>query len=195
MSNKIVFSSFGVVLTVALSACVTPLPQPNGLTRAAESLAAPNNQANVTDKSPPNRSVASAKPSTLQKPSIAPIVAQVPQNSGSGVLTGGGQPDWTKLFKSWEKACTNSPEFEAFEAAFTVYDEKLFRSKLAKINLPAIYKAATGIPTAKVGSTGEYTEFTLPVTAGTYYGIPVKAIQIYRGHENGITSHWHQDRD
>lgn len=174
----------GIFLVAFLSACVTTLPQKNVLTPVNRPLVnAPSNYPDVTDKSSLNRSGATQKSVNLQKTSTSPIAVKVPQNNRNGVLSVNG-PDWTKLFKSWENACADSPEIVIFEKHFTNYDEKLFLPKLGKVNLPAIYKSATGAPSTKVH--GDHSEFILPVTAGTYYGISVKSIGVYIGHENGI---------
>ena len=53
---------------------------------------------------------------------------------------------------------------------------------MGKVILPPAMKAATGAPTIK--DEGQYSSLKLPVTVGTYYGIPVKAIEIYIGYEN-----------
>ena len=112
------------------------------------------------------------------------IVAQSPQKSKSREPTIGRPVDWTQLFKSWEDGCARSPEFESFEKQFVFYDDKQLRMKFGKVDLSSHYETATGAPTSS--DMGEYTNYTLPVTAGTYYGIPVKAIQFYIGNENGI---------
>ena len=188
MFNKIVFRSAGIALTVVLSACVTTLPQQNVFTPVNRPFVnAPSIYTDITDKSSLNRNEATPQSVNLQKKSTSPIAVQTSQNNRIGVLSVNG-PDWTKLFKPWENACSDSLEIKAFEKQFTIYDEKLFHSKLGKVNLPAIYKSATGTPSTKmnINKTGDYSEFILPVTAGTYYGIPVKSIQLYVGHENGI---------
>ena len=55
---------------------------------------------------------------------------------------------------------------------------------MGKVILPPAMKTATGVPTSK--DKGDNTVLTLPLTGGTYYGIPVRAIELYRGNGNGI---------
>ena len=55
---------------------------------------------------------------------------------------------------------------------------------MGKVILPLAMKAGTGVPTSR--DKGDHTVLTLLLTAGTYYGIPVRAIELYRGNGNGI---------
>ena len=94
-------------------------------------------------------------------------------------------PDWTAMFKSWENACTASPDFNKLVEQLIETDPKT-NYRIGKIVLPEAYKSAVGQPSMK--NQGEYTSFSLPITSGTYYGIPLASIEIIRGNENGIAS-------
>jgi hypothetical protein len=96
-------------------------------------------------------------------------------------------PDWTPIFKSWENGCDFSPVFLKFMNELVASDEKKNVYLLGKVVLPEQYKAAFGQPTMK--NEGDYTSFNLPVTAGTYYGIPLNSIYMAMGNENGIASY------
>ena len=93
--------------------------------------------------------------------------------------------DWTPLFKDWERACENGKVFAAFQQQLARYDGKRMRFVFQRVSLPVPYRQATA-KTAQVKNHGDYSTIYLPVTRGSYYGIPVQGIELYRGHENGI---------
>jgi hypothetical protein len=148
-----------MLLTLTLSACVTTPPQP-----------APDSSTRV---SAPVADTAGPRPAAPDKSAL----------NRKGGKPPGGLPDWTRLFKTWENGCENSPEFDAFETQFAALD-KVDQLKWEKVNLPPLYKSALGTPASR--NRGDYANYTFPVTAGSYYGLPVKAIQLYRGHTSGI---------
>lgn len=106
-----------------------------------------------------------------------------PPGKGARASDRPSQPDWTRLFKAWENGCVNSAEFEAFQKRFAFFDRQR-GLELGEIRLPQAFKAATGAPTSRYRD--DYSSYILPVTSGSYYGIPVKSIEFYTGHENGI---------
>lgn len=93
--------------------------------------------------------------------------------------------DWTPVFKDWERACEDGQVFAAFQDQLARYDGKRMRFVFQRVTLPAPYRQATA-KTAQVKNHGDYSTLYLPVTRGSYYGIPVQGIELYRGHENGI---------
>lgn len=140
-----------------------------------------DHSSNATDKSPPNRKVGSSQSVALQKPVIEPISIPSPLNKDSAASPVGG-PDWTKLFKSWENGCKDSPELQAFNQH--IFKDAKANSKSGTVNLPALYKSATGTPKFEEDESG-FEAATLAVTAGTYYGFPVKAIRSFTGDTDG----------
>ena len=103
----------------------------------------------------------------------------------SGLATA-QSPNWTPIFKSFENACNVSEKstYGIFKKNLIVYPETGFENQLGKVILPKAYLNATG--KAKRTNKGEYADYTIPVTSGTYYGMPVQSIEIYVGHGNGI---------
>ena len=169
MINTVVRGAISVTLPLVLSACVATMPQPANLPRSSAPLANPNAV---------NSPVVGAP-----KASAKPVMAQPLQTSSAGASQGGAKPDWTSLFKSWENGCEPSREFKTFEENFIFFGDQE-SAKVGKVILPPAMKTATGVPTSK--DKGDNTVLTLPLTGGTYYGIPVRAIELYRGNGNGI---------
>ncbi len=103
----------------------------------------------------------------------------------SGLTLADG-PDWTPVLKSFEKACstTEKSTFGILWKNLVVPSNDGYESRLGKVVLPQAYLKATGKP--KRENKGEYANYVIPVTSGTYYGMPVKAIELYLGHGNGI---------
>ena len=167
MINTVLKGAISVTLPLVLSACVATMPPPANSTRSSAPLTNPN--------------VVNSPVVGAPKASPKPVIAQPLQSSSAGASQGGAKPDWTSLFKSWENGCQYSREFKAFKENFFVYTPPS-DVKMGKVILPPAMKAATGAPTIK--DEGQYSSLKLPVTAGTYYGVPVKAIEIYVGHEN-----------
>jgi len=169
MINTVVRGALSVTLPVVLSACVATMPPPANSPRSSAPVVNPN-AANTPVVGTP-------------KASPKPGVAQPLQSSSVGASQGGAKPDWTSLFKSWENGCALSREFKTFEENFVFFGDQE-SAKVGKVILPPAMKAATGVPTSR--DKGDHTVLTLPLTAGTYYGIPVRAIELYRGNGNGI---------
>ena len=169
MINTVVRGAISVTLSLVLSACVATMPQPANSPQSSAPLASPNGMTSPVAGAP--------------KVSPKPVIAQPLQSSSAGASQGGDKPDWTSLFKSWENGCESSREYKTFKQNFVVFGDQA-SAKMRKVILPPAMKAATGVPTSK--DKGDHTVLTLPLTAGTYYGIPVRAIELYRGNENGI---------
>jgi hypothetical protein len=169
MINTVVRGAIIVTLPLVLSACVATMPQPANSPRSSALLANPN--------------VVNSPVVVAPKASPKPVMAQPLQSSSAGASQGGAKPDWTSLFKSWENGCESSREYKTFEQNFVFFGDQA-TVKVGKVILPPAMKAATGVPTSR--DKGDHTVLTLPLTAGTYYGIPVRAIELYRGNENGI---------
>ena len=169
MSNTVVRGAISVTLPLVLSACVATMPQPANAPRSSALLASPNGV----------NSPVVAAPTASPKP----VALQAPQSSGSTASPSVAHPDWTSLFRSWENGCELSRGYKTFEENFVFFGNQI-GAKVGKVILPSAMKAATGVPTSK--DKGDHTVLTLPLTAGTYYGIPVRAIELYRGKENGI---------
>lgn len=123
-------------------------------------------------------------PTSIQKPSTSTAKSQ----PASDIKNSEKQPDWTKLFKSWENGCKNSPEIDALIRNLVTFSND-GKVKLEKVDLPTSYKNATGIPIIKTPTQikDNYYTITIPVLNGTYYEIPVKAIERYFGDENGLS--------
>ena len=169
MINTVVRGAIIVTLPVVLSACVATMPPPAN---------PPRSSAPVASSNAVNSPVVGAP-----KASPKPVMAQPLQSASAGASQGGAKPDWTSLFKSWENGCGLSGEFKTFEENFVFFGDQE-SAKVGKVILPPAMKAATGVPTSR--DKGDHTVLTLPLTAGTYYGIPVRAIELYRGNGNGI---------
>ena len=101
-------------------------------------------------------------------------------------LAAAQDPDWTPVFKSFEKACSISEKstFGVLKNNLIVFPESGSQTQLGKVVLPQAYLQATG--KVKRTDKGEYAHYQIPVTSGTYHGMPVKYIEFYMGHENGI---------
>ena len=169
MINTVLKGAISVTLPLVLSACVATMSPPANPPRSSAPLASPNGV---------NSPVVSAP-----KASLNPVMAQPLQSVSAGALQGSAKLDWTSLFKSWENGCESSREYKTFEENFVFFGDQV-GAKVGKVILPPAMKAATGVPTSK--DKGDHTVLTLPLTAGAYYGIPVRAIELYRGKENGI---------
>jgi hypothetical protein len=191
---------FGMLVVIALIACAPARPQPDYSTRVGAPLALtlvgrqpdrgklssfPNRNTPPSGASRPARAASPPKP---VRP--AATVATPPKKAGRTPSRKAGrasdrvsQPDWTRLFKAWEHGCVNSPEFDAFQKKFAFFDRQR-GLELGEIKLPDAFKVATGTPTSRYRD--DYSSYILPVTSGSYYGIPVKSIEFYTGHENGI---------
>lgn len=94
-------------------------------------------------------------------------------------------PPWNEFFRSWENGCTESADQTALLTQLVQQNSKTGQYKLGAVRLPAAYRAAVGKPGLR--NQGEATSFTIPVTAGTYYGVPVASLEIYVGNDNGIS--------
>lgn len=191
---------FGMLALVALIACAPARPQPGYSTRVGAPLAL-----TLVSRQPAREKVASfptrhTPPSSASRPAraasppkpVRPVatMATPPNKVGrtppkKAVLASDrvSQPDWTRLFKAWENGCVNSPQFDAFQKKFAFFDRQR-GLELGEIKLPDAFKASTGTPTSRYRD--DYSSYILPVTSGSYYGIPVKSIEFYTGHENGI---------
>ena len=163
MINMMLKGAISVASPLILSACVATMPQ------SSAPLASPN--------------AASSPVVVTPKALPKPVMIQPLQNANDGTLQGSAKIDWTSLFKSWENGCELSRDYKTFEENFVVFGGQV-GAKVGKVVLPHAMKAATGVPTSK--DKGDHIVLTLPLTAGTYYGIPVRAIELYRGKENGI---------
>lgn len=92
--------------------------------------------------------------------------------------------DWTPFFKSWEQGCN----FGKDEAALK---QNLFKSnKFNRLVLPAKYAASAVKPTVsrKQDKDGlnKVNIAYIPIKNGTYYGLPISAIEYTVGADNGI---------
>lgn len=181
----------GMLLLAVLSAC-TSIQPPDSHKKAGAALASARHRPYRVRAAPsPKRPESPPRPSqrapTDSTPTPAVAHAAVPAAASNAPPQKdppqAGPPDWTWLFKAWENGCANSPEFDAFQKRFVFFDRRR-GLQVGDIQLPDAFKAATGTPVSRYRV--DYSSYILPVTAGTYYGIPVKSIEFYTGHENGI---------
>ena len=159
--------------------------------RPAPSPKRPESPSRLSQQTPtasaPTPAVPAAARAAVPTAVSATAPAAVPAAASDGPLQKNqpqaSQPDWTRLFKAWENGCANSPELDAFEKHFVFFDKQR-GLQVGEVRLPNAFKAATGTPVSRYRV--DYSIYILPVTAGSYYGIPVKSIEFYSGNENGI---------
>lgn len=195
MSDAGVAKLAGMLLLAALGAC-TSTQQSESSTQAGAPLASARHRpdrmrpaSRPKRPEPPSRPLPPAPTATVSAPT--PAVPAATRASVPAAIDAppqkhppqAGQPDWTRLFKAWEHGCVNSPELDVFEKHFVFFDRQR-GLQVGEVRLADVFKAATGTPVSRYRI--DHSSYTLPVTAGSYYGIPVKSIEFYSGHENGI---------
>jgi hypothetical protein len=178
-----------MLLAAVLSACTPTQLFPGNPAQAGAPLASAQHRPERPQKRkpppPPSRTELPSRPlprapaASLQTPAVPAAIGAPPEKADAPIR----QPDWTALFKAWENGCTNSPEFDVFEKHFVFFDKQR-GLQVGEVRLPGAFKAATGTPVSRYRV--DYASYILPVTAGSYYGIPLKSIELYSGNENGI---------
>lgn len=189
MANAGAVELAGVLLAAALSACTPAQLPPGNPAQAGAPLASAQHRPEKHPRrkpSPlpsrtelPSSSSPQAPAAPLPTPAVPAALDAPPEKAPPHT----SQPDWTGLFKAWENGCANSPEFDVFEKHFVFFDKQR-GLQVGEIKLPDAFKAATGKPMSRYRV--DYSSYILPVTAGSYYGIPLKSIELYSGNENGI---------
>lgn len=100
--------------------------------------------------------------------------------------------DWTPFFKSWEKGCEFNKQYQSFVNNLFSFDDQRVDPITGEIVLPIKYLNAIenkiyrfDEPSIEASS---YSDFSLNVTQGSYYGMAVKKIGYVIGHSHGLST-------
>ena len=94
------------------------------------------------------------------------------------------QPDWTPILKGFEQACTFKEKSTGEVFFHNLSTQTKSGNKTAKVVLPKEYKSVVG--SIKRVHKGDHAEYQVPVSGGTYYGLPIESLVLGTGYDNGI---------